>query len=70
MAALADWWLVNVASTQVRASSLAKYEDRVGRIKNGLGGAAVAELRPEHVQEWLTKLQRDGLAAKTAADSV
>jgi integrase len=46
VAALADWWLVNVASTQVRASSLAKYEDRVGRIKNGLGTAAVAELRP------------------------
>jgi integrase len=69
VAALADWWLVNVASTQVRASSLAKYEDRVGRIKNGLGTAAVAELRPEHVQAWLTKLQRDGLAAKTAADT-
>ncbi len=56
VAALADWWLVNVASTQVRASSLAKYEGGVGRIKNALGTAAVAELRPAHVQAWLTKL--------------
>jgi len=67
--ALADWWLANVASTQVRPSSLAKYADRVARIKGGLGSTSVADLRPEQVQAWLTGLQREGLSASTAADT-
>jgi hypothetical protein len=45
LAALADWWLVKVGSTQVRPSSLAKYEERVGRTKKGLGRTPVADLR-------------------------
>jgi integrase len=69
VAALAEWWLTNVASTQVRPSSLAKYADRVDRITAGLGSIAVRDLRPEHVQEWLTDLQRNGLAGSTAADT-
>jgi hypothetical protein len=45
---------------------LARYAGRIVRIKGGLGDTAVSDLRPEHVQEWLTKLQKGGLLASTA----
>lgn len=66
---LAEWWLANVAAGQVRPSSLAKYADRVARVRAGLGEVPVRELRPEQVQVWLAGLQRDGLAARTVKDT-
>jgi len=66
---LADWWLTNVSAPRVRASSLAKYSDRVDRIRAGIGDFAVVDLGPEQVQEWQAALQRDGLSSSTVADT-
>jgi integrase len=50
--ALADWWLHNVHKSAVRASSWAKAEDRVRRIKETLGDRLVVDLSYRAVAEW------------------
>ena len=61
---LSEWWLHNVQRHQVRASTFAKAEDRVRRIRTTLGKIPVSELRTEQVVTWQTELL-DGLAPKT-----
>ncbi len=65
---LACWWLDNVAAGQVRASSLAKYRERVARITPGLGVVRVTDLRAEQVAGLLAELSRNGLAPSTVRD--
>jgi integrase len=55
---LADWWLHNVHKHAVRASSWAKSEDRVRRIKATLGELPVTELDYQAVTEWQATLSR------------
>jgi integrase len=69
VAELARWWLVNEAAGRVRASSLAKYRERVERILPVLGDVEVGALRAEQVAEWQTGLRARGLAARTVADA-
>ncbi len=69
IAELADWWLHNVATQAVRASSLGKYRDRVARIDATLGPTPVVELPAEGVTQWLGELARSGLAAGTIKDT-
>jgi integrase len=54
--ALAEWWLYNVQKPAVRASSWAKSEDRVRRIKATLGDLPVLELDYRRVTEWQATL--------------
>jgi integrase len=61
---LADWWLYNVHRQAVRASTWAKSEDRVRRIKATLGELAVVDLDYRVVTEWQAKLARE-LAPRT-----
>jgi Phage integrase, N-terminal SAM-like domain len=61
---LSEWWLHNVQRHQVRASTFAKAEDRVRRIRTTLGEIPVSELRTEQLVTWQTELL-DGLAPKT-----
>jgi integrase len=61
---LADWWLHNVHRHAVRASTWAKSEDRVRKIKATLGELPVVELDYRVVTEWQTKLART-LAPRT-----
>jgi integrase len=62
--ALADWWLHNVHRNAVRASSWAKSQDRVRRIKKDLGEFPVVDLDYRVVTEWQAKLARS-LAPRT-----
>jgi integrase len=55
---LADWWLHYVHRNAVRPSSLAKAEDRVRRIKAGLGDLLVADLDHRTVTEWQATFAR------------
>jgi integrase len=64
---LADWWLHNVHKQAVRASSWAKAEDRVRRIKDTLGELPVTDLDYRAVTEWQAALGRK-LAPKTVRD--
>jgi integrase len=61
---LADWWLHYVHRQAVRASSWAKSQDRVRRIKDTLGELPVVDLDYRVVTEWQAKLARD-LAPRT-----
>jgi integrase len=61
---LADWWLHNVHRQAVRASSWAKAEDRVRRIKTTLGELPLDELDYRAVTEWQAAIGRD-LAPRT-----
>jgi integrase len=61
---LADWWLHNVHRQAVRASSWAKAEDRVRRIKATLGDLPLDELDYRVVTEWQARLSRE-LAPRT-----
>jgi hypothetical protein len=61
---LADWWLHNVHRQSVRASTWAKSEDRVRRIKATLGELPVVDLDYRVVTEWQAKLARE-LAPRT-----
>jgi integrase len=61
---LADWWLHNVHRQAVRASTWAKSEDRVRRIKETLGELPVVDLDYRVVTEWQAKLARE-LAPRT-----
>jgi len=61
---LADWWLHNVHRHAVRRSSWAKADDRVRKIKEGLGDVQVADLDYRVITEWQTKLSRT-LAPRT-----
>jgi integrase len=61
---LADWWLHNVHRQAVRASTWAKSEDRVRRIKATLGKLPVVELDYRVVTEWQAKLALE-LAPRT-----
>lgn len=56
VSAFAHWWLRNVAANRVRASSLGKYEDRVGRITARLGDVELGALRAEQVATMQTEL--------------
>lgn len=62
---LSDWWLHNVHKQAVRASSWAKAEDRVRRIKSTLGDLDVADLNYRVVTEWQAKLALVPLAPRT-----
>ncbi len=61
---LADWWLHNVHRQAVRASTWAKSEDRVRRIKATLGELPVVDLDYRVVTEWQAKLAQE-LAPRT-----
>jgi integrase len=61
---LADWWLHNVHRQAVRASSWAKSEDRVRRIKATLGELPVVDLDYRVITEWQAALSRT-LAPRT-----
>jgi integrase len=61
---LADWWLHNVHKPAVRASTWAKSEDRVRRIKATLGELPVTELDYRVVTEWQAAIGRT-LAPRT-----
>lgn len=61
---LADWWLHNVHRPAVRASSWAKSEDRVRRIKDTLGHLQVVDVDYRVVTEWLATIGKQ-LAPRT-----
>ncbi len=61
---LSDWWLHNVHRQAVRASSWAKAEDRVRRIKATLGELPLDELDYRVVTEWQARLSQE-LAPRT-----
>lgn len=63
---LAQWWLDNVQRHQVRASTWAKAEDRVRRIRATLGSVVVRDLGTERVVAWQSSLLAE-LAPKTVA---
>jgi hypothetical protein len=57
VAQLAAWWLDSVARHRVRASTVAKYRDRLSVARLGaLASVPVVELHPEQVTSWLSDL--------------
>ena len=69
VAALADWWLDNVAAVSVRPSTLHTYKKDVQRITDNLGTTLVSDLDTEAVRTFLAAMRRDGLAASTARNA-
>ncbi len=69
VAELADFWLADIAATQVRPSTLHTYRKDVARIVDGLGSELVAELDAEMVRRWLAAMRRAGLAASTCRNA-
>jgi integrase len=61
-----EWWLANVLPGTVKAKSETAYASRTRcLIVPHLGKIALAKLSAEDVQEWLRKLERQGLAPRT-----
>jgi integrase len=55
-------WLVDVARPRVRPLTLRSYENAVSKyIVPGIGHRRLGQLTPEHVQAWLSSLERDGV---------
>ena len=70
VAELARWWLTNVAAVRVRPSTAGQYRVLVARIEGGpLAGLRLAELRVEHVVEWLATLTASGLSPSSVTNT-
>lgn len=69
VASLLDFWLENVITGQVGASSLEEYRKRVARLKPRVGGVRLGKLTVAHVQAALNDLGQH-YAAKTASDTL
>ena len=60
-------WLTDVARTRVRPLTYRSYENAVSRyIVPYFGPRRIAQLIPEHVQTWLSTLERDGVTPPVA----
>jgi integrase len=61
-------WLTDVARSRVRPLTYRSYENAVSRyIVPHLGHRRLAQLTPEHVQAWLSTLERAGATAARRA---
>jgi integrase len=61
-------WLVDVARSRVRPLTYRSYENAVSRyIVPHLGHRRLAHVTPEHVQAWLSTLERNGVSAARRA---
>ena len=70
VAAFSGWWLDHVASHRVRASTLAKYRERLSDERLGsLAQVPIPELRSEDVAGWQSALLDRGLAPSTVSDA-
>jgi len=59
-------WIKNVAVNQVRATTASHYEYLLRKyVFPTLGSVRLIDLRPTHVDRWMTKLRREGLSAST-----
>ena len=56
VATFLDWWLAEVAATQVSPSSLAEYAKRVRRVTPHVGHVKLARLSTAHVQQLANRL--------------
>jgi integrase len=69
VAAVATWWLEDVAAATVRPSTLHAYGKDVARINAKIGGLPIAELDIETVRSLLAELRRDGRKAGTITNT-